>query len=99
MRKLLPILFLLLLIPAPVSSGTLTAEEWFSLYVKYMPKPLVAQRMQQLWGQVPSGTWKTSAKATLKSELLAKIAEQQALAAQYIDPIDQAATDVGDTDL
>ena len=90
---------IVLLMPMTASANPLTKQEYFELYARFIPRALIAQRMEQLYDQLSAGD-KTTAKGVLKQDLLDVLGNQLTLYQDsYVTPTTQNITDVNDTTL
>ena len=84
---------------APALAGPLTKEELFELYVRNVPKHVVAQRMQQLHGMLDAAG-KAQASPILKQDLIDALqARVDAISDQLLSPAESDLLDAQDTDL
>lgn len=98
--KRIAIGILALLLAAPASADSLTKEELFTLYAKLVPKEVTAQRLQQLFDNLPAGAFKTTAATTLKQDLADAIQVRlDAINNQMVAPLESEQADVGDSEL
>jgi hypothetical protein len=85
--------------PVSASADALTKEQMFALYVKYVDKATIAQRLDQLYTAHPAGAFKDNAAATLKQDLANGIQNALDRWGLVAAPIEAEQDDVGDSTL